>query len=331
MILAGDIGGTNTRLILCTKNGDGFKILAEGNFTSADFEGLGAIVERFLGDGLKVERACFGVAGPVENGATAKLSNLDWTVDASEVRQSAGKVALINDLEANAYGLLELGGKDFAVLNAGVPNPNGNAAIISAGTGLGEAGLLYEKGMSNNLRPFASEGGHTDFAPRNDLEIKLLQFLLEKFGRVSVERVLSGGGLLNIYEFLRESGRAVEPPELAAEIKNAEDGAEVISRRALGGNSPICRIALDTFVSIYGAEAGNLALKMLATGGVFIGGGIAPKILPKLREAQFIESFRAKGRMRPLLEKIPVRVVLNDKTALLGAARYAFEQMEKQS
>ena len=206
-------------------------------------------------------------------------------------------------------------------------NPTGNAAIISAGTGLGEAGLHFEEGMDNILRPFASEGGHADFAPRNDLEIELLRFLLVKFGRVSIERVVSGQGLKNIYEFLRDTKRAEEPAWLAAEIAENGDVAAVVSKNGIDGKAEICERALEIFASIYGAEAGNLALKMLATGGVFLGGGIAPKVLPKLKEVAFMESFTAKGRMRELLEKIPVRVILNDKAALLGAAHFAFYEL----
>ena len=236
---------------------------------------------------------------------------------------------MINDLEANAYGLSELAEKDFAVLAAGEKNPNGNAAIISAGTGLGEAGLHFEAGMNNILRPFASEGGHADFAPRDDLEIDLLKFLRAKFGRVSIERVVSGQGIKNIYEFLRDTNRFPEPVWLAQEIAENADVAAIVSKNGIEGNAEICEHALEIFASVYGAAAGNLALKMLATGGVFLGGGIAPKILTKLQKPQFIESFRAKGRMRGLLEKIPVRVVLNDQAALLGAAHFAFYELEK--
>lgn len=331
MILAGDIGGTNTRLALCERRGQGFETIAENKFSSASFPSLGAIIEEFLGDQTpSVERACFGVPGAVTGGAV-KLANVTWTVDAEIIKENFGfeRVGLINDLEANAYGLSELAETDFAVLSEGERSAIGNAAIISAGTGLGEAGLHYEEAMGDGrLRPFASEGGHADFAPRTDLEIEMLRFLSAKFGRVSVERVVSGKGLQNIYEFLRKTKRAEEPAWLKEEIAESDDLSAVISKNGIGGKAAICEQTLDIFASLYAAEAGNLALKMLATGGVFIGGGIAPKILPKLQEARFIESFAAKGRMRELLEKIPVRVVLNDKAALLGAARYAFYEME---
>ena len=332
MILAGDIGGTSTRLALCDLNGKNFCVVAEDKFSSAAFSDLQAIITKFLsGKSPEIERACFGVPGPV-TGEIIKLTNLPWAVDARDLKNflSLEKIGLINDLEANAYGLSELTKTDFEVLNEGAENPTGNAAIISAGTGLGEAGLHFEEGMNGKLRPFASEGGHADFAPRTELEIELLKYLLLKFGRVSVERVVSGQGLGNIYEFLRDTNRAAEPVWLKEEIAENGDAAAIISKNGIDGKAAICEFALNIFVSIYGAEAGNLALKMLARGGVFLGGGIAPKILPKLKEAAFMESFAAKGRMRELLEKIPVRVVLNDKAALLGAAHFAFYELENQ-
>jgi len=239
-------------------------------------------------------------------------------VDADQLATLFGfdAVTLVNDLEANAFGLVALEAKDFAVLNEGAPESEGNTAIISAGTGLGEAGLHFEGKMR---RPFASEGGHADFAPRNELEIELLRYLIPQFHHVSYERVLSGPGLLNIYTFLRDTGRGEEAAWLADEMQEADPSA-VITRAALEGKSELCMRALDLFVSIYGAEAGNLALKVNATGGVFLGGGIAPRIIDKLKSPAFMEAFTAKGRMRPLLEAVPVRVILNDTTALVGAA-----------
>jgi len=330
IILAGDIGGTNTRLALCEQNGENFSVVTEDKFPSAKFSGLDRIIEKFLdGQPHKIARACFGVPGPI-SGETIKLANLPWTVDVKGLKSQLklAKIGLINDLEANAFGLGEFQEKDFVVLNEGEKNPVGNAAIISAGTGLGEAGLHYEEGMSGRFRPFATEGGHADFAPRHDLEIELLKYLLDKFGRVSVERVVSGQGLGNIYGFLRDTRRAEEPAWLRTEILEVGDLAAVISKNGINGESEICELALNIFVSAYGAAAGNLALKMLATGGVYLGGGIAPKILLKLQSSVFLESFVAKGRMRGLLEKIPLRVVLNDNAALLGAAHYAFYEME---
>jgi glucokinase len=324
MILAGDIGGTNTRLALFKKDEHGFVSIAEEKFSSQAFDDLSEIVQIFLADKhCEVEQACFGVAGPIE-GEIVDITNLSWNINANHVKQLFGhdQVSLINDLEANAYGLRELKEEDFVVLNEGEANPTGNGAILSAGTGLGEAGLYFDA-QTNSLRPFATEGGHTDFAPRNDLEIELFRFLLVKFGRVSSERIISGTGLVNIYEFLRDTKREIEPAWLAEEIKSSDAGA-IISEAAMNQRAAICEKTLEIFVYLYGAEAGNLGLKMKATGGVFVGGGIAPKILSKLQEPNFLESFLNKGRMRPLLEKMPLRVVLNDKAALLGAAHFAF-------
>ncbi len=318
MILAGDIGGTNTRLALLEMEDKRPRIVLEQTFPSREHKSLDDIVRKFLADrGATITRACFGVAGPIRN-RQSRPANLLWVVDANQLATRFGfdSVTLVNDLEANALGLVALEAKDFAVLNEGAPDATGNTAIISAGTGLGEAGLHFEGKMR---RPFASEGGHTDFAPRNELEIELLRYLLPQFHHVSYERVLSGPGLLNIYRFLRDTGRAEEPVWLADEMKEG-DPAAVITQSALQGKSELSLRALDLFVSIYGAEAGNLALKVKATGGVYLGGGIAPRIVEQLKSPDFLEAFTAKGRMKPLLEAIPVRVILNDMTALLGAA-----------
>lgn len=233
-------------------------------------------------------------------------------------------VHLLNDLEANAYGIAELKPSDFVTLNAGQEDRRGNAAIISAGTGLGEAGIYFD---GKQLHPFACEGGHCDFAPRNQLESELLLHLKEKFaqdsfGHVSYERVLSGPGLRNIYEFLRDTGRGQQSPELAAAIATGDPSA-AISKAALDGSSPLCVQAMNLFVSFYGAEAGNLALKLLATRAVYIGGGIAPKIIRKLQEPPFLAAFSERGRLKPLMRLIPIRVIMNDFTALFGSARYA--------
>ena len=323
MILAGDIGGTNTRLALVEKSENGFNSVAEKQFSSSSHKNLAEIVRIFLKENAhSVDRACFGVPGPV-SGKSAKLQNLPWIVDTDNLAHlfDHNHIWLINDLEANAYGIKELDENEFAVLNRGEENPSGNYAVISAGTGLGQAGIYNDCGT---LRPFATEAGHADFAPRNELEMELLRYLLTKFERVSVERVVSGMGLQNIYEFLRDTKRAEEPAWLAKQIKENGDVGAVVSKCGLDGNSAICEQTLEIFVSLYGAEAGNLALQILATGGIYLGGGIAPKILPKLKEAIFLKSFTAKGRMRELLEKIPVRVILNDKAALIGAAHFAF-------
>jgi len=321
MILAGDVGGTSTRLAFFTVEGWRLKLVVEKDYPSRAHQGLDEIVHEFVAHHrLAIEFACFGIAGPVQHGRV-ETPNLAWVVDqqalARELRIQP--VWLINDLLANTYGILELEEKDFAVLNAGSVNTSGNAAVISAGTGLGEAGAYWD---GKRYHPFACEGGHADFAPRNELEIDLLRYLLKRFGHASWERVVSGPGLRNIFDFLRETGRGEAPAWLIAEME-IKDPSAVISQAALEGRSELCIQALDLFISCFGSEAGNLALKFLATGGVFIGGGIAPKIIRKLDGQTFIEAFAEKGRFKHLLEAIPVRVILNDKTALLGAARYA--------
>jgi len=321
MILAGDIGGTNTRLALVQATDDGLRITAEKTFPSRERVSLEAALAEFLGiHPCELTSCTIGIAGPVRNGR-CEATNLPWVVDSRSVARRLGmkRVGLINDLEANAYGIAALGKKDFVVLNRGAPKARGNIAIISAGTGLGEAGMFWDGSIH---RPFATEGGHTDFAPRNHLEMELLQYCMKHFRRVSYERLVSGPGLVNIYRFLRDTGKAEEPSWLAEEMRHG-DPAPVISGCALEGKSPICVQALEIFVSLYGAEAGNLALKVLAMGGVVLGGGIAPKIISKLKEPEFLNAFTAKGRMRPLLQDIPVRVIMNPKTALLGAARHA--------
>jgi glucokinase len=321
MILAGDIGGTSTRLGFFTISRGRPQLLVQETFSSRQAAGLEELVARFKQrHDLSARFACFGVAGPVR-GERVETPNLPWGVDGARLslELQLPVVWLINDLEANAYGAAALRKKDFEVLNAGQPDPTGNAAIISAGTGLGEAGFYFD---GRRYRPFASEGGHVDFAPRSELQIELLRHLTKKFGRVSYERVLSGPGLCNLYEFLRDTGHGTESPAVA-EAMRQRDPAAVISEMALAGRDPLCAQALDLFVSIYGSEAGNLALKLKATRGVLIGGGIAPKIIKKLKEPAFLQAFMDKGRMRALLEPIPVRVILNDQTALLGAALYA--------
>jgi glucokinase len=228
-------------------------------------------------------------------------------------------VWLINDLEANAFGIEVLPEEDFCTINVGDPDYEGNAGLISAGTGLGEAGMFFD---GKRLQPFPSEGGHCDFAPKDEEQIELLHYLQARYGNVSWERVLSGTGLFNIYTFLRDTGRGKEPDWLAAEILEG-DSAASISRAALAGTSDLCDKALTMFISFYGAEAGNLALKLMATAGIYIGGGIAPKIIERMKLPLFMESFTAKGRLQRVLRRIPVRIILNDKTALLGAAQYA--------
>ncbi len=321
MILAGDIGGTHARLALFEVSGGQYAPLSLTIFPSHEYRNLDAIAARFV-ETTKVhpEAACFGIAGPVVNGRV-EATNLPWTVDAQSVadRLQIRKVKLINDLEANAWGIPALAAKDLAPLNR-VATASGNQAVISAGTGLGEAGMYWD---GSRYHVFACEGGHSDFAPRNDLEVELFVYLEKRFGHVSNERLLSGPGLVNIFDFLRDSGRGAPPEWLLEEIQKS-DPAAAISRAATEGKCALAGQALDLFIAIYGAETGNLALKLLAIGGVFVGGGIAPKILPKLvNDSGFMEAFVSKGRLRPLMEQIPVQVIVNDETALLGAARYA--------
>jgi glucokinase len=320
MILAGDIGATNTRLALFAEEDGPLSYIAEGTFRSQNYPNLDVIVQEFMAfHEVAISAACFGVAGPVQHGR-CETTNLAWVVDATVLASVLGtaQVWLINDLEATAHGIASLTARDWLVLNAGAPAAVGNSAVIAAGTGLGEAGLHWDGKVHY---PFACEGGHTDFAPRNELEIELLRYLLSRFGHVSYERVLSGPGLSILYQFFRDTGRGVEPQWLIDELAQ-RDPAAVIAQAALAEKNELCVQALNLFVSLYGAEAGNLALKVMATGGVFIGGGIAPKILPKLQEPLLLEAFVAKGRMRPLLEAMPVRVIINPKTALFGAARF---------
>jgi glucokinase len=289
MILAGDIGGTNTRLAFFEGTPDRLTPVVIDVFPSRDHKGPEEIAQAFLAKhNQTAAAACFGIAGAVRNGRV-ETPNLPWVVDARHIAQELGlpEVHLINDLEANAHGIALLGDSDFVVLNAGAPGASGNRALISAGTGLGEAGLLAEPG--GGYRPFPSEGGHADYAPRNELEMDLLRYLMGRFERVSYERVLSGPGLYNVYQFLRDTGRGEEPSWLGEQIAQGDPSAP-ISKSALEGTSAICVQALDIFVSIYGAEAGNLALKFLATGGTFVGGGIAPRIIRKLSSTTFMKA-----------------------------------------
>jgi len=322
MILAGDIGGTNTRLAFFEGTPNRLQAVHTEIFPSAQFSGPAEIVRNFLGEhDHAVDAVCFGLPGAVVNGRV-ETTNLPWVVDAQQMAADLGlgSITLINDLFANAHGIALLEESDFVVLNPGIPSSTGNRALISAGTGLGEAGL-YADGRGG-YHPFPSEGGHVDFAPRNELEIDLLRYLTGRFEHVSYERVLSGPGLHNVYQFLRETGRGEEPAWLAEQIAQGDPSA-AISKSALEGTSSICVQALDIFVSLYGAEAGNLTLKMLATGGTYVGGGIAPKIIRKLSSTAFMKSFYGKGRVGSVLKDVPVRVITNDKAALFGAGRFA--------
>jgi glucokinase len=321
MILAGDIGGTNSRLAFFVERGGRLERVVEETYATTDYASLEAIVQKFVAShALPVHVVCLGVAGPVKNGRCETI-NLPWVVDVRDLAQAlrVKGVSLLNDLEANAYGLVMLTPEDFVLLNQGAPHASGNAAVIAAGTGLGEAGLYWD---GQQHRPFAGEGGHASFAPNDPLQMELLSFLRREFEHVSWERVLSGPGLHNIYRFLRDTGRGEEPFWLTQEMQQ-QDPPAVISQAALAGTSALCQQTLELFVSLYGAEAGNVALELMAIGGLYVSGGIAPKIIQKLTDSTFMRAFVAKGRLKPLLQEIPVRVVMNDKAALLGAARFA--------
>ncbi|HET9181365.1 MAG TPA: glucokinase [Candidatus Angelobacter sp.] len=325
MILAGDIGGTHTRISLFQVNQHRLQKLVDRVYPSRDYKSLDEIVSLFVSnEDVRVLAACFGIAGPVMHGKVS-TPNLAWVVDALQLAKllQVPTVWLINDLQAHASGIDDLAEADFVPLNTAAPS-EGNAALIAAGTGLGEAGLYWD-GIRRH--PFACEGGHSDFAPRDELQTEMFRYLRQKFGHVSYERILSGHGLQNIYEFLRESRTEQEPAWLKGELGQAADPAEVISHVGLNGKAAICEHALDIFVSVYGAEAGNLALKLLATGGVFISGGIAARILPLLKQPAFLQAFISKGRLQPLLENVSVKVVNNDQVGVIGAARYAAEHM----
>ena len=321
-ILAGDIGGTKTNLALFSAHGEKLRSELSRTFPSKQYSGLAPILKEFLaGANHAIEAACFGIAGPIVEGCV-KTTNLPWIIDSNELRRvlKLDSVNLLNDLEAGAYGIFTLEEEEFFTLNQGELRDAGNKALIAAGTGLGQA-ILYNDGR--RFCPLATEGGHGDFGPRDELEIALLRHLIGRFGHVSYERVLSGPGLFNIYRFLKEDQGMAEPPALSERLSAAEDVSAVISMAALSGDFEICVKALDLFVSLYGAEAGNLALRAKALRGLYVGGGIAPKILEKLKDGRFMRSFTDKGRYDALLAAIPVQVILNQQAALRGAAYYA--------
>jgi glucokinase len=325
MLLAGDIGGTKTVLAVFSLEAGPHAPLARATFPSSRYGRLEAIAGEFLADvKLPVDRACFGVAGPVVAG-TAQITNLPWKMDEVSLKEAFGwqAVRLLNDLESIAYAVPILDSDDTHTLNAAAPVSHGNIAVIAPGTGLGEAFLTWE---GTRYRAHASEGGHTSFAPSNRLEDGLLAYLRERLGHghVSFERVCSGLGIPNIYGYLKEIGYAAEPDWLAGELAVAADPTPVIMNSALGQGQP-CELTgatLKTFVAILGSEAGNLALKVLSTGGVYLGGGIPPRIISALEDPTFLEAFRSKGRFRELLNEVPVHVIRNPDTALLGAASY---------
>lgn len=321
MVLAGDVGGTNARLALVELNGGRARITQEGGYASRDYAGLTPIINQFRTENLaRVDRACFGIACPVVDG-DCTAPNLPWTVNARKLGAEIGipSTTIINDFVAVGYGIELLGPSDLATLQEGNRAPGGPIALIGAGTGLGQGCLFWE---GDYYRVLPSEGGHGDYAPRGKLQCGLLDFLTQQFGRVSWERLLSGPGLVNIYRYLLAAAVAPEQDAVRAEME-LEDPAKVISRHGLARTDCLSVRTLDLFCEIFGAQAGNLALTLVATGGVYLAGGIAPRIVERLKSGPFLSSFRDKGRMAELLSRIPVHVIMNPKVGLLGAAAVA--------
>lgn len=330
MLLAGDIGGTKTDLALFSADAGPRAPIVQAEFVSRNYPDLRAIIRELVAKHpAPIEHACFDVAGPVIDGR-AKVTNLPWIVDAADLAHELGIAAvyLLNDLEATALSIPLLGPADVLTLSAGEAVPGGAIAVVAPGTGLGEAFLTWE---DNRPHAHAYEGGHVDFGPTDATQLGLLAYLQQRVGHVSVERVCSGVGIPNIYAYLRDSGRVAESPALARELNAADDQTPIIVQAALQSQpDALCAATLDTFVAILGAEAGNLALKVLATGGVYLGGGIPKRILPALSSGRFLDSFRSKGRMSDLLARVPVHVIL-EQTALFGAASYGLRLAGKES
>jgi glucokinase len=325
--LAGDIGGTKTRIAVVEVSGTHVQIVQEASYRSRDYATFEELLDDFLSRAkniladecgkIRIHHAAFGIAGPVQ-GKVVKTTNLPWHIDADALQHRFGlpQCTLLNDLEATAYGIPALGEDDLFTLQSGAPNASGNAAVIAAGTGLGEAGLFWDGQFH---RPFATEGGHASFSPGNEMDMALLSHLQQHYEHISWERVVSGMGLLSLHEFMRIYRHTEAPQWLVEKMRNGDASAE-IAKAALSGRDDICVETLNWFVRLYGAEAGNLALKVMSRGGMYLGGGIAPKILPMLQNGAFLDAFVNKGRMRRLLQAIPVKVILNDRTALYGPA-----------
>lgn len=319
MLLAGDIGGTKTILALFSAADGPRHLLAEATYASSQYLSLEAMIEEFLqGKTGRIEAASFGVAGPVITGR-ARVTNLSWSVDAHAISHSLGgaTIRLLNDLEAIAVAIPFLEGDDLATLKTGEAEPAAPIAIIAPGTGLGEAFLFWD---GHKYVPRPSEGGHTDFAPSTPLELELLAYLQPRLGHVSYERVCSGIGIPNLYAFLRDSGRHPEPEWLRQQLIAAKDPTPVIMEAAVAGTAEICVEVLDLFLSILGSESGNLVLKVLATGGVYLGGGIPPRLVSQLKGNTFLDAFSRKGRFSGLLARVPVYIIRHPRTGLLGAA-----------
>lgn len=324
-ILAGDVGGTKTNLAVFRREGKVLHRSRLRSFPSGSYPDLESILAEFLPGISGIDVACIGVAGPVVHGKS-RVTNLPWTVEKDAVRKAVGakRACIINDLQATAFAVPFLPAESLAVLQGGEADPRGNIAVLAAGTGLGASFLVR---TDTGYMPVASEGGHADFAPRDEREMRLLRYLQREHGRVSVERAVSGPGLHAIYRFLRASEGMTESDEVEARLA-AEDPPRVIVQEGLSRGAGACGEALRIFSSLYGAQAGNIALQVLATGGMVLGGGIAPAVLPVLSEGPFLESFLSKGRFRELLSRVPVKVIRDDKAALLGAAHYARERQE---
>lgn len=321
IVLAGDVGGTNARLAVVELNGRSARIARQGKYPSRDYPGLAPIVQRFCQDtATRPDRACFGIACPVV-GDHCAAPNLPWTINAQKLRAeiSIPRTTIINDFVAVGYGIELLEPPDLATLQEGNPTPHGAIALIGAGTGLGQGFLLWE---GDHYEVLPSEGGHGDFAPRGKLQADLLQYLRRQFNRVSWERLLSGPGIVNAYRYLLASGVAPEQAAVRAEMET-QDPASVIGRRGLAKTDCLSDRALDLFSEILGAQAGNLALTVVSTGGVYLAGGIAPRMVERLNSGPFLTAFRDKGRMSELLSRIPVHVIMNPNVGLLGAAAVA--------
>ncbi|MBN2420515.1 MAG: glucokinase [Deltaproteobacteria bacterium] len=321
-VLAGDIGGTKTSLGIFVKGKSRPLLKQYRSYPSRDFKGLEEIIALFLSEyPFKTDNACFGVAGPVEKGR-CKTTNFPWEIHAERIKDTFRfqKISLVNDLSAMAASVPYLTRSEIFTLNPARPEKRGNISVIAPGTGLGQALLVYS---DSGYIPVPSEGGHVDFAPGSDLEAGLLKYLRKEYGHVSLERIISGIGILNIYNYLKISGKYSEPAWLSKKI-SGDDPAKVINEAACQKGQKLCLKTVDTFLSILGAAAGNLALTGLTKGGVYIGGGIPPKMLWRLKENTFMKAFVNKGRFSGLMQKIPVHVVLNSNAALLGAAIEAF-------
>ena len=328
MILAGDIGGTKTNLALYKVVDNHLVLNNKEQFASQEYATFSEVIKSFLQQcGISsLDALCLGIAGPIING-NCRTTNLPWEINSLELREltQTKNVYLLNDLEATAYGMLYLDESDFIELNPYAKQQDGNRAVIAAGTGLGEAMLFYN---GTTYHPIGSEGGHTDFAPLTEQQDELLKWLRKRYPEhVSIERILSGPGIYTLYEFLKEQGFAKEP-QLMISAQSSADKSAIISECALKHNDALSLETLRLFVEIYGAEAGNLALKSLSLGGVYIGGGIAPKILPLLENGNFMKSFVSKGRFESLLRVMSVKLSINQETALLGAVNFAKDKLK---